>query len=114
MTGNQLELIPKPAKPLTGRQQLALDHITANQPVPSDEVGAILHEDRRARGGRGHSRDERCKWCADEGKTMGASLRSHGLIVRRRGAGWTLPDYRIGDRPASGYDPATAPFPEGF
>lgn len=101
MTATQLELIPRPAKPLTDRQALALQYITAHQPCPSDELGALLHHDRQARGGRGHTLDGRCDWCADEGKQMAAALKAKGLIVRRRGAGWTLPGYTIGqERPS--------------
>lgn len=115
---HQLDLItgqpvaaPRDPSALTDRQQLALEHIAAHQPVSSDELGAVLHEDRQARGRKGHSRDQRCEWCATEGNVVGASLRAKGLIVRRKTIGWCLPDHSP-DRPgASGYDPATSEIP---
>lgn len=115
----QLGLLPgvpvDPTVKLTARQRLALEFIAANQPVPSDELGALLHEERMQRGGRGHHRDQLCQWCTDEGKQMGAALRRHGLVRQKRHAGWVL---------ASGYRPSTegtkqeprdrGSFPEGF
>ena len=108
--------VPAPRDPaaLTGRQQLALEHIAKHQPVASDELGAILHEDRLARGGKGHPADERCEWCPREGRVMGSSLRRHGYVVQKRSLGWCLPDYRPERPGTSGYDPSTSDFPEGF
>lgn len=97
---------------LTARQRLALEYVAAHQPVPADELGAVLHEDRAVRGGQGHGRSERCEWCASEGRQMGAALRTRGLVKLRRQAGWVLPDFS--PRRSSGYDPASAAFPEGF
>ncbi len=108
--GDQLFTTPAPVK-LTGRQQLALDYITTHQPVTSEQLGAILHEDRRERGGRGHHRDERCAYCHDEGSQMGRALRAKRLVVRKRGLGWCLPDYKPVPHVDSGYDPSTAPIP---
>lgn len=79
---------------LTDRQQLALEFIAQHQPVSSDELGAVLHEDRRARGGRGHARDERCDWCQSEGSQMGQSLKARGKVIRKKTIGWVLPDWR--------------------
>lgn len=100
---------------LTPRQQLALAHIASRQPVATDELGAVLHEHRRATGGKGHGRDERCDFCTSEGRQMGEALRRRVLVRYRRGAGWTLPDYRPGDHLPSSQN-ATGPdgFPEGF
>lgn len=46
---------PTAAVRLTARQQAALDHIAARQPIPSDELGAHLHAlagiERRTAGG---------------------------------------------------------------
>lgn len=75
---------------LTDRQRLALDYIAANQPVSSDELGAVLHADRVARGGRGHVVDVRCTYCADEGSDMGRALKAKGLVFRPRKGGWQL------------------------
>lgn len=116
----QLELagdvaLAPPDVKLTARQRIALEHIAAGQPVESDELGAFLHQDRMARGGRGHSVEERCDWCGREGRQMGDSLRRAGLVTFRRGAGWVLVDYRPAEASAGGdYDLATAPFPEGY
>lgn len=85
---NQLELVPKPPKPLTDRQQRALDHITANQPVPTDELGALLHT---------HGLDSRCAWCRSTGTEVGKALSRRGLVRRTR-PGWVLKNYRGGDQ----------------
>ena len=100
---------------LTPRQQLALATIAVRQPVSSDELGAILHHDRLERGLRGHGVDERCEYCAGEGREMGEALRARGLVRHRRDAGWTLPDYRPGGQLPS-FQNAAGPdgFPEGF
>lgn len=91
---DQLELLSDtpvdPTVRLTARQRLALEYIGHHQPVASDELGAFLHEERRARGGRGHSADERCDFCQQEGSQMGAALRLKGLVKQRRGAGWVV------------------------
>ena len=122
------ELAPPPDTRLTARQRLALEHIGRHGLVPSDELGAFLHDDRRQRGGRGHHRDERCDYCGDEGGQMGRALERKGLVQRRRAnalrgleGGWHLPGWtptgdasNEGAKPEAPYDPASAPFPEGF
>lgn len=104
----QLDLItgqpvspPRDPDALTGRQQLALAHIAAHQPVSSDELGALLHEDRMRRGLKGHGRDERCTFCAGEGREMGETLRRRGLIIRKRTVGWCLPDWQPTPEPST-------------
>lgn len=91
---DQLELLSDtpvdPTVRLTARQRLALEYIGHHQPVASDELGAFLHEDRRARGGKGHGADERCDYCQQEGAQMGAALRLKGLVKRKRGVGWVV------------------------
>lgn len=102
---------------LTDRQRLALEYVGAHQPVAAVELGAVLHEDRAARGGKGHSAAEHCAYCSDEGRAMGRALRAKGLVQERRGAGWVLkgarPEHSRPDHSRC-YDPATAPLPEGF
>ncbi len=93
ITGEPVES-PRDPNALTDRQQLALEFISANQPVSSDELGAVLHEDRKQRGGKGHDRDTRCDWCATEGNVVAASLRAKGLVVRKKTVGWCLTGYR--------------------
>lgn len=99
---------------VTDRQRFALEHISAHQPIPSVELGAVLHQERALRGGSGHPANETCDWCATEGRSMGKALRAKGLVRGRRGAGWVLVGFRGSTRIHGGYDPVTAPFPDGF
>lgn len=115
---SQLDLItgepvapPRDHHALTDRQQRALEYVGKQQPVSSDELGAFLHEDRMRRGGKGHGRDERCEYCAGEGREMGEALKRHGRVVRKKTIGWVLPDYRA--EPVDvGFEHTG--FPEGF
>lgn len=77
---------------LTPRQQTALEHIAAHQPVASDELGAHLC----SWAGK-HTVDHRCPWDGPNGRQVGDALKAKGLVRYRRGAGWTLPDYKPGD-----------------
>lgn len=111
---------------LTPRQRLALDYVAANGLVSSDELGAVLHEERMLRGGRGHDRDVRCDYCGDEGADMGRALERRELVRRRRAdnrrgleGGWHLPGWQPAGTSNEGArpevpDPSTAPFPDGF
>jgi hypothetical protein len=54
--------------------------------LDDDEAGAILHE-RRGK----HQRDERCEWCARDGRDVLKSLRGHKLAKEKRGDGWVDP-----------------------
>lgn len=112
---DQLTLIdPEPPR-LTERQQVALEHLGSNQPLTNDELGAFLHEARRAGGGSGHGREERCAYCAAEGGQMGRRLRELGYAAYRRGHGWVVAGTPLPPAVArGGYDPAVAPFPKGF
>lgn len=116
LTGNAHTIIPG-GKTLTERQQLCLNFIRAHAPVPSDELGALLHQHRQRNGGLGHSEDSRCKYCGDEGSQMGRRLRELGLVREARGLGWydaTKP--RPGDAraDAGGGDPTYNELPPGF
>lgn len=100
-----------PDQRLTPRQRIALEYIGHHAPVGSDELGAFLHEDRRARGGRGHSSEERCDFCTGEGRQMGAALRQKGLVRHRNGdgGGWYLagneaPKHERNDEPSAQRD----------
>lgn len=89
----QTSLLPGPELPpgvtLTPRQRVALEHIEKHDaPTSNDELGALMHEERRSRGGRGHHRDERCPWCGDEGAQIGEALEAKGLVVYVRRDGW--------------------------
>lgn len=95
---------------LTDRQALALQFISAHQPVSSDELGAVLHEDRKLRGGKGHDRDTRCEWCVTEGNVVAASLRAKGLVIRKKTVGWCLTGYTPA-RNTDAYDPTKSEIP---
>ena len=120
MTHEQLDLTGSDAtivegRPLTRRQQVALELIRDRPPVTSDELGALLHADRQARGGRGHGEDVRCDYCTGEGRSMGEALRAKGLVNYRRTLGWVPAGTPAGRGSAA--RPAGASFgdfPEGF
>lgn len=94
-----------PAISLTARQRYALETIEKLGPIPSDELGAWMHE-RRGK----HDAGVRCQWCGDDGKGIGKELRRKGLVKQRRGEGWV----RVG-KPAQAregeYDPSTSVIP---
>lgn len=69
---------------LTRRQQHALEQIERHEGgLQDDELGAVLHQYRSA-----HSADQRCRFCGQEGKSMGRELRAKGFVVRRRSGFW--------------------------
>lgn len=93
MTDAQLDLTGQAhtivhGRELTPRQQLALDYVTEHAPATADEIGALLHQERLQRRGRGHSADSRCKWCGDEGTQMLRRLRELGLVRHAKHLGW--------------------------
>lgn len=82
MTSQPLHLFAlPPATKLTGRQQTALDAITAAgyDGLHTDEVGAAVH----AWQGK-HSADERCEWCGSVGQELGSRLRDLEWVQQRR------------------------------
>ena len=105
---------PSP-RPLTPRQQHAIDTIRAAGPagLTSDELGAILHQYRRDNGGSGHHQDDRCDYCVSEGRQVGDSLRWHGRVYKRGNKAWTLVEHRNTkpERQVDGYDPRSAEIP---
>lgn len=77
----QLVLVPKPPRPLTDRQQRALELITEHQPVASEELGRLL--------------GARERWRKSSGREVARALKARGLVREsRKHHGWTLPDYQ--------------------
>jgi hypothetical protein len=106
-----LDVAPVPK--LTPRQNVALAFIrAAAEPVQGDELGAALHERRRAEGGRGHDASARCRFCGDEGRDMAAALMRKSLIARASGGG-LVEVYADGTTAADPdrYDPRSAEIP---
>lgn len=109
----QLHLVDVPAvRPLTPRQQLALEFIGSHDGVTSDEVGAHLHAHR---GRRPHSVDERCDWCARDGRAVATSVALKPLVTakrRGRGEGVVYVLRRPGrERPAAATERVSAEIP---
>jgi hypothetical protein len=75
------------AKPLRPRQQLAFDYVRERDGVTADEVGAYLHanKDRRP-----HPVDERCDWCARDGRSVLTSVAVRPLVTYRNDRGQRL------------------------
>jgi hypothetical protein len=88
------------------RQQLVFNAL-AERTLTDDEAGAIIHADRG-----NHDVDDRCRWCARDGRTVLASIRRHGLVVRRRTGQWERTDVTLpaAEIETPGYDV----LPEGF
>lgn len=97
-----------PSVKVTERQRFALELIGELGPIPSDELGAHMHE-RRGK----HPADQRCEWCGTEGKGIGGELRKKGLVKHRREEGWYVPGApeRTKPRADSSYDPERAEIP---
>lgn len=82
---------------LTVRQRWALEIISEKEPIPSELLGAYLHELRAVEGtGNGHAHEDVCRFCRQEGEGMGRRLRDLGLVrySRKRG-GWALATTRV-------------------
>jgi hypothetical protein len=71
-------------KPLTDRQQLAFDYVRGRDGVSADEVGAFLHAHRDR---RPHGVDERCDWCARDGRSVLTSKALKPLVTYRNEGG---------------------------
>lgn len=74
-------------KPLTPRQQLAWDYVRSHDGVTTDEVGAYLHAHKEK---RPHSVDERCDFCAKDGRGVLTSKAVAPLVTYRRAPGGNL------------------------
>lgn len=112
---DQLSLVPpEPGHDLTARQMAALIHIGKTHPIGNEALGAFLHDRKRQLRGGGHGVDDRCQYCAAEGGAMGRRLRELGYVRWKRGAGWYIPGVASAGSNDGRYDPATAPFPDGF
>lgn len=99
---------PGGPKPLTARQQHALDVLTraGHGGLTSDEVGAALCELRGK-----HPAGDRCVWCSSNGRGVLVALRKRKLVKQRRdGTGtWVALDLPAAPAPAE-----VDPFPPGF
>lgn len=96
---DQLALIEPPPKPLPDRQQYALEEIgrAGHDGLSSDAIGALLHE-RRGK----HHRDDRCRWCAKEGRQVALALDAKELVrYRGRLKVWQLRDLPADARAAT-------------
>lgn len=86
---DQIALIDLPLeeKPLTDRQQLAFDYIRAHDGLTADEVGAFLHAHKEK---RPHGVDQRCDFCARDGRGVLTSKAVAPLVTYRRAPGGNL------------------------
>jgi hypothetical protein len=73
----KVEIAPK----LTARQELAWGFVRERDGVSADEVGAYLHAHRER---RPHGVDERCEWCARDGRSVLQSKALKPLVTYRR------------------------------
>jgi len=89
---------------LTERQQLVYRAVRGLGGLSALEAGLILHREK-------HRGNARCSYCELDGAAVLGALRKKGLVSRRRSGEWVLARRGASTR---GYDPATAPFPEGF
>lgn len=93
-----------PPVALTERQELALALIAERAPISSADLGAAVRE---ARGGRASG----AEFDTSNGRALGESLHAKGLVRYVRREGWAPASWGA---KRGGYDPATAPLPEGF
>ena len=105
-----------PTEPkLTDRQRFALAFVRSaartGEGVQGDELGAALHERRRAEGGKGHDAGTRCRFCADEGRDMARSLIAKGLVERHPRGGFRIAGAGEERSQGTAYDPKTAAIP---
>jgi len=94
------------AKPLTDRQQLAFDFVRGRDGVTADEVGAFLHAHRDR---RPHGVDDRCDWCARDGRSVLTSKTLRPLVTYRQAHGGRLYVVRDKNDQVRVDEPAAAP-----
>jgi hypothetical protein len=109
MTDAQLNLLGAPAVAvkLTDRQRkvlLALRQVGGTMNV--DEAGAILHELKTGRWA--HSRDARCDYCGQDGRSVLEALVHKGLAERKRPDGHIVYRATVTDPDPVASDPAFA------
>lgn len=109
-------LFDPPPKPLTVRQQAALDHL----PATSLEVGHHLHQ---LRGCRFCGPETPCQWAQASGQEVLTALRTRfGLVVRRKTGIWEAIQNRSSPKPgetpansaANSQGNAQGDFPPGY
>lgn len=110
---------PPPADgKLTARQAHALDLLEHHPAgLRATDVGVDLHQAFNNPCSCGPA--GACKWAMAAGLDVLRALKRRGLVRQRKGGSWqhhasaSRPSSEGGRRDA-GYDPATAPWPEGF
>lgn len=87
------------AHALTARQQHVHDALTraAHDGLTTDEAGAVAHE---IKDNWGHARDQRCRFCGQDGKQILEALKAKGLARYRRARGATPGVWLAVDLPA--------------
>jgi hypothetical protein len=100
--------LPPATGNLSSREQLILDLLTANpEGLRSSDLGAHIHQ--ATDSPCPCSDTVRCKWSRAEGERIGRMLRRRDLAIKRKTGRWQLTR-----PPVQGYDPSTAPLPDGF
>lgn len=89
---------------LTERQAQALAIIRSRAPLRSEDLGAALRELRGLR-------ESGAEFDAGNGRAVAEALHAKGLVRYVRRSGWVPAEWKA---KRGGYDPTTAPLPEGF
>ena len=106
MAASQRSLFTLPAADgaLTERQQAVYRAVLGLGGLSALEAGLILHREK-------HRGNAPCSYCGLDGAAVLGVLRKKGLLRRKHSGVWVLARHGASTR---GYDPATAPFPDGF
>ena len=98
---------------LTTRQRYALEIVSEREPISSERLGAYLHELRALEEkGSGHDHESVCRFCRQEGRSMGDRLREFGLVAySTKYHGWRLATSKLRRFANADYDPATSEIP---
>ncbi len=102
---NQRPLFTPPAADgaLTERQQIVYRAVREQGGIHATEVGQILHREKHD--------GSPCNYCYLDGWAVLVALRKRKLVTRKHSGEWVPARHGASTR---GYDPATAPFPDGF